>query len=256
MKAKKSLGQHFLNQPSIAEKIANSILIDPNYENVLEVGPGMGMLTQFLLQRFPQLIMVETDINMVHHLQERFPNVTGQIFHADFLAFDLDKVLPSKFTLVGNFPYNISSQILFKMLEHRQRIPHMVGMFQKEVADRIASRHGSKSYGILSVLLQTYYEVELLFNVSAQCFSPPPKVQSAVIRLVARKGLDISPDLEKSLKRVVKMAFNQRRKMMRNSLRSIWPANLDPDDPILTKRPEQLSVPDFLELTKRLVSLH
>ncbi|MCB0685476.1 MAG: ribosomal RNA small subunit methyltransferase A [Saprospiraceae bacterium] len=255
MKAKKSLGQHFLNQPSIAEKIALSVLPLSNLHRVIEIGPGMGMLTQFLLKRFPDLLMIETDSDMVHYLNQRFAGHQHNIVHADFLKVRIDELISGPIALVGNFPYNISSQILFKLLDHRVLIPQLVGMFQKEVAERIAADHGSKTYGILSVLLQTYYKVELLFNVSPQCFSPPPKVQSAVIRLVAKEEVSIDEALEKKLKQVVKLAFNQRRKMLRNSLKSIWPEQFGSDDSILTKRPEQLSVSDFLELSRRLVSL-
>lgn len=255
MKAKKSLGQHFLNQPSIAENIASSIISQPSLHRVLEVGPGKGMLTQFLLERYPDLVMIETDSDMVDILTKKFPEKKNQIIQADFLSCKLDQFFPGPFILVGNFPYNISSQILFKMLDYRKQIPQMVGMFQKEVAERIAAAHGSKTYGILSVLMQTFYKVEFLFSVSPQCFSPPPKVQSAVIRLTALPSADMDSVLEKKLRQVVKLAFNQRRKMLRNSLRSIWPTLLSPDDPVLTLRPEQLSVNDFLELSRRLISL-
>ena len=252
MKAKKSLGQHFLNQPAIAEKIAASLLPMQGDFSVVEVGPGKGMLTQFLLKKYPDLRMIETDLDMVEYLNQVFPNVKDQITHADFLTVKLDEFVTGRFFLIGNFPYNISSQILFKMLDHHEKIPQMVGMFQKEVADRIAASHGSKTYGILSVLLQTFYRVELLFNVSPQCFSPPPKVQSAVIRLTLKENVVIEPKIKKALRTVVKMSFNQRRKMLRNSLRSIWPEHIPVDDPVLTKRPEQLSVDDFLVLTRRL----
>jgi len=252
MKAKKSLGQHFLNQPAIAEKIAASLIPMTGEFSVVEVGPGKGMLTQFLLKRYPNLLMIETDSDMIEYLHQIFPAFRDQITYADFLTVNLENFINGRFFLVGNFPYNISSQILFKMLDYHEQIPQMVGMFQKEVADRIASSHGSKTYGILSVLLQTFYRVELLFNVSSQCFSPPPKVRSAVVRLTLKEGVKIEPDIEKALRRVVKMSFNQRRKMLRNSLRSIWPQCIPPDDPVLSKRPEQLSVDDFLELTRRL----
>ena len=255
MKAKKSLGQHFLIQPSIAAKIASSIIPMDHPANVVEIGPGKGMLTQFLLKRYPDLLMIETDLRMIDLLKERFSDHVPQIIHADFLKLNLAEHIPGKFYLVGNFPYNISSQILFKMLENRAVVPQMVGMFQKEVAERISANHGNKTYGILSVLLQVFYQVELLFTVSPQCFSPPPKVQSAVVRLLARENVSIDAATEKALKHVVKLAFNQRRKMLRNSLKSIWPGQLDSEDPVLNKRPEHLSVADFLELTNRLVSL-
>jgi 16S rRNA (adenine1518-N6/adenine1519-N6)-dimethyltransferase len=255
MKAKKSLGQHFLNQPSIAAKIASSIIAMDYPCKMVEIGPGKGMLTQFLLKEYPDLLMIETDVRMIDLLTERFPDQANQIIHANFLKLDLAEHISGKFCLVGNFPYNISSQILFKMLENRTVIPQMVGMFQKEVAERISANHGNKTYGILSVLLQAFYRVELLFSVSPQCFSPPPKVQSAVVRLLAKENVMIEAQTEKALKHVVKLAFNQRRKMLRNSLKSIWPDHLDPGDPVLNKRPEHLSVADFIELTNRLISL-
>lgn len=255
MKAKKSLGQHFLNQPSIAAKIASSIVpLDSPYK-VVEIGPGKGMLTQFLLKEYPDLLMIETDLKMIEVLKDRFSGHDSQIIHADFLKLNLPEHISGKFFLVGNFPYNISSQILFKMLENRTVVPQMVGMFQKEVAERISANHGNKTYGILSVLLQTFYRVELLFSVSPQCFSPPPKVQSAVVRLMAKENVLVEASTEKALKQVVKMAFNQRRKMLRNSLKSLWPGKIDSEDPVLSKRPEHLSVADFLELTNRLISL-
>ncbi|MBK8502406.1 MAG: 16S rRNA (adenine(1518)-N(6)/adenine(1519)-N(6))-dimethyltransferase RsmA [Saprospiraceae bacterium] len=255
MKAKKSLGQHFLNQPSIAAKIASSIVAMDSPCKVVEIGPGKGMLTQFLLKEYPDLLMIETDIKMIEVLRDRFSEHETQIIHADFLKLNLAEHISGKFILVGNYPYNISSQILFKMLENRTDIPQMVGMLQKEVAQRISANHGSKTYGILSVLLQAFYHVELLFTVSPQCFSPPPKVQSAVVRLLAKENVVIDALTEKALKHVVKLAFNQRRKMLRNSLKSIWPGHIEPEDPILNKRPEHLSVSDFLELTNRLISL-
>ncbi|NND34142.1 MAG: ribosomal RNA small subunit methyltransferase A [Saprospiraceae bacterium] len=254
MKAKKSLGQHFLIQPAIASRIANSLINMDGVEQVVEVGPGKGMLTQFLLELYPTLIMIETDRDMIELLSERFEHQGKQIIHANFLKIDLKSLVKKPFSLIGNFPYNISSQILFKMLDNRPLIPQMVGMFQKEVAQRVASGHGSKTYGILSVLMQTFYTVEYLFSVAPGSFSPPPKVTSAVIRLVARP-VQIEPSLEKMLRNVVKLAFGQRRKMLRNSIKSLWTGILPPDDPSLNKRPEQLSVTDFLELSRRLISL-
>jgi 16S rRNA (adenine1518-N6/adenine1519-N6)-dimethyltransferase len=255
MKAKKSLGQHFLTQPSIASRIAASILDVQEGRAIAEVGPGKGMLTQFLLERFPDLIMIETDLDMIEILRSRFPKHQAQILHADFLRVNIPSLFDRPFYLVGNFPYNISSQILFKMLDYKELIPQMVGMFQKEVADRIASRHGSKTYGILSVLLQTFYSVEILFTVPPQCFSPPPKVQSAVVRLMRKDDVYLEKPLERTLRQVVKLAFNQRRKMLRNSLKTVWPGQIPQDDPVLTLRPEQLSVDDFLQLSRRMISL-
>ena len=254
MKAKKSLGQHFLTQPAIASRIADSLLNIDDIQQVVEVGPGKGMLTQFLLKRYPSLIMIETDADMLKILQERFASNKAQMIHANFLKTDLASTVGKPFYLIGNFPYNISSQILFKMLDNRPYIPQMVGMFQKEVAQRIAARHGNKTYGILSVLMQTFYKVEYLFSVAPGSFSPPPKVNSAVIRLTA-KPIQIAQPLEKKLRTLVKLAFGQRRKMLRNSIKPLWLGILQDDDPILKKRPEQLSVSDFLELSGRLISL-
>ncbi|MCL4108695.1 UNVERIFIED_CONTAM: hypothetical protein GTU68_007013 [Idotea baltica] len=254
MKAKKSLGQHFLNQPAVARKIAESLLPIAGIPNVVEVGPGKGMLTQFLLEKYPDLVMIETDQDMVDFLDQRFAGQTSRLYKANFLKADLEKIVGSPFSLIGNFPYNISSQILFKMLDNRAMIPQMVGMFQKEVADRIGAEHGNKTYGILSVLVQAFYTVDHLFNVAPGSFSPPPKVNSSVIRLRAIEGVDLGIPLEKKLRQVVKVSFNQRRKMLRNSIRALWPEHLSQDDPILSRRPEDLSVEDFIQLSKRLIS--
>jgi len=254
MKAKKSLGQHFLNQPAIAKKIADSLLPIPGIPKVVEVGPGKGMLTQFLLEKYPDLIMIETDHDMVDFLDQRFAGQTSRLYKANFLKTDLKELVGSPFSLIGNFPYNISSQILFKMLDNREMVPQMVGMFQKEVADRIAAKHGNKTYGILSVLVQAFYKVDHLFNVAPGSFSPPPKVNSSVIRLYAIEGVDLGVPLEKKLRQVVKVSFNQRRKMLRNSIRALWPDHIPDDDPILSMRPEDLSVEDFIMLSRRLIS--
>lgn len=255
MKAKKSLGQHFLAHQAIAEKIAYALLPLDNVKRVVEVGPGKGMLTKFLLDRYPDLVMIETDIDMIQVLQETFPDHKDQMVHADFLKVNLPALMGEPFSLIGNFPYNISSQILFKMLDHRPLIPQMVGMFQREVAERVASSHGNKQYGILSVLIQTYYQVERIMHVSPGSFKPPPKVDSTVIRLTAREHVDTTEALDKRLRQLVKLAFNQRRKMLRNSIKSLWPDYLDPDDPVLQLRPEQISVAGFLALARRMISL-
>ena len=250
MKAKKSLGQHFLIQESIAERIARSILAQDQTEHILEVGAGHGMLTKYLLERPEQLSVVEIDRDVIPGLKARFKNLP--VHEGDFLKLNLTTFMPKRFHLVGNFPYNISSQILFKMLDYRQQIPQLVGMFQREVAQRIASDHGSKKYGILSVLMQAFYDVEYLFTVKPGSFSPAPKVDSAVIRLVEKKAPLVQFDQEKSFRTVVKLAFGQRRKMLRNSLK-----------PLLTPltigrfghlRPEQLSVHDFANLNAILIS--
>ena len=252
MRAKKSFGQHFLNKESIAERIADSLLLTTTYQKILEVGPGKGMLTKYLLKKEKELVVVEADRDMVGYLQQNFPELKGQIIAEDFLKVPLELFFKEKssFALIGNYPYNISSQIIFKMLEYRQQIPEMVGMFQKEVADRIVAGPGSKTYGVVSVLVKAYYDGELLFNVGKGNFTPPPKVESAVIRLVRREDHELGCSY-KTLRQVVKQAFSQRRKMLRNTMKSF---SKDPDFlnlPILTKRPEQLSLEEFDDLTKR-----
>ena len=255
MKAKKHLGQHFLTQPAVAERIANAIKMDRPDTPVLEVGPGKGMLTQFLRNRTSNLTMVETDPDMIQILESRFPEQKTSVIHANFLKFDLSKVMLDSFVLTGNFPYNISSQIIIRLLNHREQIPQMVGMFQKEVAARLVSGHGSKTYGILSVLLQVYYDVEYLFTVKPKNFDPPPKVDSAVIRAIRKPEVEHSPAFDKKLRQLVKLAFNQRRKMLRNSLKSALPEKFSRDHHFMTLRPEQLTVDDFLTLTSIVISL-
>ncbi len=243
VKPKKKLGQHFLTDQNIARKIVDSLGGD--VRNVLEIGPGMGVLTQFLLER-PELNLhvVEIDRESVEYLTLHFPHLKN-IWSEDFLKADIARKFDGDFSVIGNFPYNISTQILFKVLENRDRIPEVVGMFQKEVAERIASKHGSKSYGIMSVLLQAFYDIEYLFTVPEHVFSPPPKVKSAVIRLTRNKVSEL-PCNEVFFVKVVKAAFNLRRKMLRNSLKEIT-AHLPQG--FAEKRPEQLSVADFVELT-------
>ena len=243
VKPKKSLGQHFLTDQNIARKIVDSLGSETT--DVLEIGPGMGVLTQYLLNR-PEinLHVIEIDRDSIAYLQQNFPHLNN-IYSEDFLKSDIKLKFKGNFTVIGNFPYNISSQIFFKVLEMRNRIPEVVGMVQKEVAERIASKHGNKSYGILSVILQAFYEIEYLFTVSEHVFNPQPKVKSAVIRLKRNTTVAL-PCNEELFVEVVKAAFNQRRKMLRNSLKSIS-ENL----PVryADKRPEQLSVKDFIELT-------
>jgi 16S rRNA (adenine1518-N6/adenine1519-N6)-dimethyltransferase len=242
VKAKKSLGQHFLTDQNIARKIVDSL--GSNIPDVLEIGPGMGVLTQYLLERSElNLQVIEIDRDSVAYLHENFPQIK-HIWSEDFLKVDISAKFEGSYSIIGNFPYNISTQILFKVLENRNQIPEVVGMFQKEVAERIASKHGNKSYGIMSVLLQAFYNIEYLFTVSEQVFSPPPKVKSAVIRLVRNEVQDL-PCNEDFFVKVVKAAFNLRRKMLRNSLKEIC-TNL-PDE-YAEKRPEQLSVNDFIAL--------
>jgi 16S rRNA (adenine1518-N6/adenine1519-N6)-dimethyltransferase len=258
MHAKKSYGQHFLNRPEIAEKIGNSLnCIGETGNRVVEVGPGQGMLTQYLIANKFDLIAVEADRDMVGVLNKKYAanleNKEGsspfKVVLEDFMQYNLEKAFDNKsFCLIGNFPYNISSQIIFKMLEHKDLIPEMVGMFQKEVADRVVSKEGSKVYGVISLLVQAFYDGEVLFDVDKSCFSPPPKVQSAVIRLKRKDNLDLGCD-EKLFKTVVKAAFNQRRKMLRNTMK---PFIEDPsvlEDNFFNKRPEQLSLKEFVGLT-------
>lgn len=244
VRPKKKLGQHFLKDQNIAQKIVESLGNDVS--DVLEIGPGMGVLTQYLILK-PEinLFLVELDNESVTYLQNHFPTLTDRLFHADFLKMDIARYLPLKFSIIGNFPYNISSQIFFRVLEFRDRIPEVTGMIQKEVAERISSPHGSKAYGILSVLLQAFYSIEYLFTVHEQVFDPPPKVKSAVIRL-RRNKVETLECNEKLFTSVVKAAFHHRRKMLRNSLKEIC-ENL-PEE-FAEKRPEQLSVQDFIRLT-------
>ena len=251
VRPKKALGQHFLTDQGIAQAIVAAL---QSRGPVLEVGPGTGVLTQYLL-REPQirLKVVEIDSESVRYLLEHFPKLAPVLYEADFLKMDLSKLFPESFALIGNFPYNISSQIFFKVLEARTQIPEVVCMIQKEVAERLAAPPGSKTYGILSVLLQAWYDIEYLFTVGEGSFVPPPKVKSAVIRLTRnrRQTLDCDEDL---FKRVVKATFNQRRKTIRNSLKPIIAALPEMPDfiPYLDARPEQLSVGEFVELTQAL----
>ena len=243
---KRSLGQHFLKDKEIAGRIASS-LIGEEYMSVLEVGPGKGILTGFLLQRnFSDFRVIEIDHESIDYLHERFPDFKN-ILTGDFLSMDIDRYFNGKLAITGNFPYNISSQILFKALSYRDKVTEITGMFQKEVAERICANPGSKTYGILSVLLQAYYSAEYLFTVSENVFDPPPKVKSAVIRLLRNNVNHLDCD-EPLFFKVVKACFNQRRKMLRNSVKATFVLK-DYDMPMLTKRPEQLSVADFVQLT-------
>lgn len=249
VKAKKYLGQHFLKDMEVARRIAESLTLDGR-TSVLEIGPGMGVLTQFLLQNpLIDLTTVELDAESVAYLHQNYP--TLKVIEADFLKLDLNEIFSNKFCVIGNFPYNISSQIFFKMLENKDLIPCLSGMIQKEVAERMAAPAGSKTYGILSVLMQAYYTIEYLFTVHEHVFDPPPKVKSAVIRLTRNDVSKIDCN-EKLFKTVVKTAFNQRRKTMRNSLNPIVPKGHPMfNDPLFDKRPEQLDVAAFIDLTKR-----
>ena len=291
VRAKKALGQHFLTDQKVARNIVNA-LVTPfpskdlnevkassdarpapclskkdgkgfkveggsgeSYSPVLEVGPGMGVLTQYLLEREDiDLRLIEIDTESVEYLLTHFQGMQGRLMEGDFLQLKLEKLFPDKFAIIGNFPYNISSQIFFKVLDYKDRIPEVVGMVQKEVAERIAEKPGSKTYGILSVLLQAWYNIEYLFTVGSGCFAPPPKVESAVIRITRNSRTELGCD-ENLFKTVVKTAFGQRRKMMRNPLKPIALARgkaeiLSQD--IFSRRPEQLSVEDFVALTNLL----
>ena len=248
---KKHLGQHFLKDDNIARKIVESLL--PGTENVLEIGAGTGILTKYLIEKqFPGFYIIEIDGESVEHLNANFSELEGKIINADFLKYDLGKLFPGQFSIIGNFPYNISSQILFKVLEYRNDVTEVVGMFQKEVAERIASPPGSKKYGILSVLIKAFFDIEYLFTVNESVFHPPPKVKSAVIRLKRNKTDRLKCD-EKVFFAMVKAGFNQRRKTLRNSLKSF---NLERDDKVdllLQKRAERLTVEDFEFLAGRVI---
>jgi len=251
VKAKKNLGQHFLKDKYIAEKIVDSLQAT-NVNKVLEIGPGMGVLTQFLLKKSSyETTVVEIDRESVDYMNDHFPELKGRIISADFLHMRLDQLFDEPFAIIGNFPYNISSQIFFKVLEHRDQIPEVVGMLQKEVAERLATGPGSKAYGILSVFLQAFYTIEYLFTVNEDVFSPPPKVKSGVIRLTRNQTQHLNCD-EKLFKSIVKMAFNQRRKTMRNSLKTMITTDELKTNPIFDKRPEQMGVEEF-EMIVRLV---
>lgn len=251
VKPKKFLGQHFLTDLKVASDIADTVDACPELP-VLEVGPGMGVLTQFIIPKGREFKVVEIDFESVPYLHEHFPELGDNIIEGDFLQMDLDAVFGGRpFVLTGNYPYNISSQIFFKMVENRNLIPCCTGMIQKEVAERMAAGPGSKTYGVLSVLIQAWYDVEYLFTVHENVFNPPPKVKSAVIRLTRNSKENLGCD-EKLFRRIVKTVFTQRRKMLRNPMKQI----LGKDCPILAeeifnKRPEQLSVQDYIDLANR-----
>ncbi len=251
VRAKKNLGQHFLNDKNIAKQIVEGLQSD-KYNKVLEIGPGMGVLTQFLLQnKSYETSVVEIDRESVEYLNQHFPELKERIISFDFLKLNLHNYFDGPFAIIGNFPYNISSQIFFKVLDYHNQIPEVVGMLQKEVAERLAAPPGSKTYGILSVFLQAYYDIEYLFTVNEDVFTPPPKVKSGVIRLTRNATEHLNCD-EKLFRSVVKMAFNQRRKTMRNSLGSMIHNDELKANPIFNKRPEQLGVAEF-EMVVRLI---
>ncbi|WP_299433044.1 16S rRNA (adenine(1518)-N(6)/adenine(1519)-N(6))-dimethyltransferase RsmA [uncultured Aquimarina sp.] len=257
VRAKKHLGQHFLKDEDIARKIGDTLTLN-NYTNVIEIGPGMGVLTKYILQKDINLIAMDLDTESIEYLNTNFPlehpeirdgKGAFKVIEADFLKYDLDTLFDNEpFAITGNFPYNISSQIVFKTLEKRARIPEFTGMFQKEVALRICEKPGSKTYGILSVLTQAFYEAEYLFTVPPSVFNPPPKVDSGVLRLI-RKPIQTLPCDEKKFYKVVKTAFGQRRKTLRNSLKTFQLTDEIKAMEILSMRPEQLNVNQFIELT-------
>ena len=279
VRPKKALGQHFLTDLSVAQKIADALVVDGvggavteagavtagNTDAampVLEIGPGMGVLSQYLLEREDiDLKMIEIDRESVDYLLTHFPKASGRVIEGDFLKMNLSYFFPGTFAVIGNFPYNISSQIFFRIIDHKDSIPQVVCMIQKEVAERIAEQPGSKTYGILSVLLQAWYDIEYLFTVGEGAFNPPPKVKSAVIRLRRNSRTELGCD-EKLFKTIVKTGFNQRRKTLRNSLkpliadkasREAWTPEQNAEflsNPVFELRPERLSVEDFIALTK------
>ncbi|QBA63182.1 16S rRNA (adenine(1518)-N(6)/adenine(1519)-N(6))-dimethyltransferase RsmA [Muriicola soli] len=262
VKAKKHLGQHFLKDDEIARKISETLSLE-GYDHVLEIGPGTGVLTKYLLLRKLNLVAMDLDEDSVVYLNHSFPlehpkvlerEGSFKVMEADFLKADLRTIFGDKpFAIIGNFPYNISTQIVFRMLEYKDQIPEFSGMFQKEVAKRICEKEGNKSYGILSVLVQAFYDAEYLFTVHPQVFDPPPKVQSGVLSLKRKENWKLDCD-EKLFFRVVKTAFNQRRKTLRNSLKTFELSNNLKEDAIFDQRPEQLGVAEFISLTKKIAN--
>jgi 16S rRNA (adenine1518-N6/adenine1519-N6)-dimethyltransferase len=257
VRAKKHLGQHFLQDEIVAKKIGDTLTLN-GYKNVLEIGPGTGVLTKYILEKPIKLFAMDLDTESIEYLNTHFKfehrgiagDDTFKVIEADFLKHDLDTVFPDEpFAITGNFPYNISTQIVFKMLENKERIPEFTGMFQKEVAQRICEKEGSKAYGILSVLAQAFYDAEYLFTVPPEVFNPPPKVDSGVLRLTRKENYQDLGCSPKMLRKVVKMAFQQRRKTMRNSLKGLGLSDGFRESEILNKRPEQLSVNQFVKLT-------
>lgn len=255
VRPKKALGQHFLTDLSIAARIA-ATLDGSKGLPVLEIGPGMGVLTRFLLEEGHDVKVVEIDSESVEYLTDNFPDLKGRIIEGDFLKMDLAELMGEKlFCVIGNYPYNISSQIFFKILDYKNLIPCCSGMLQKEVAERLAAAPGSKVYGILSVLLQAWYDVEYLFTVDEHVFNPPPKVKSGVIRCTRNNVTELGCD-ERLFKTIVKTVFGQRRKTLRNSIRGLLPPGCSLDDnPVWAQRPEQLSVAQFIDLTNRVAAL-
>ncbi len=251
VKPKKNLGQHFLRNEDIARRIAESIVSGP--QNVLEIGPGMGVLTKYLIaHHYPDFKVVEIDHESVDYLEQHYPELQNRILSQDFLRLKLDELYADSLTIIGNFPYNISSQILFKVLDYKDLVNEVVGMFQKEVAERVSAEPGNRQYGILSVLLQAFYDIDYLFTVDEHQFFPPPKVKSAVIRLSRNSEKELHCP-ETLFKQVVKAAFNQRRKTLRNSLSQFAFSDEYKQNPIFSKRPEQLSVHEFEEICANII---
>lgn len=250
VRAKKHLGQHFLTDESIAQQIGETLIHFSEYKGILEVGPGMGVMTKYTRAKYPDhdFRLIELDQESVAYLGVNYPLI--KVYNEDFLKLDFTKIFDHEFAVIGNYPYNISSQIVFKVIDNRHLIPEMSGMFQKEVAERICEKPGTKAYGVISVLTQAFYDAEYLFTVPENVFNPPPKVKSGVLRLV-RKDNPIECD-HKKFKHIVKTAFNQRRKMLRKSLKPLFVQEILSEE-IFTKRPEQLSVEDFVMLTNKLV---
>jgi 16S rRNA (adenine1518-N6/adenine1519-N6)-dimethyltransferase len=253
VRAKKHLGQHFLKDENVAKRIADTLTLN-RYENVLEIGLGMGVLTKYLLEKPIKTYVCEIDTESVEYLKAHYLQLSDRILEEDFLKYNLKKTFKDEpFAIIGNFPYNISTQIVFKTLEMRDQIPEFSGMFQKEVAQRICASHGNKTYGILSVLTQAFYDAEYLFTVPPDVFNPPPKVDSGVMRLIRKENYTLPCD-EKLFFRVVKMAFQQRRKTLRNSLKTFNLSNNLKEDTIFGLRPEQLSVQGFIDLTIKIAN--
>ena len=253
VRAKKHLGQHFLKDESVAKNIADTLSYK-GYKKILEIGPGMGVLTKYLLEKPIETNVIEIDTESVAYLEENYPKLHGHIISKDFLRYNLNEVFKDEqFAIIGNFPYNISTQIVFKTLEMRNQIPEFSGMFQKEVAQRICEKKGSKIYGILSVLTQAFYDAEYLFTVDEHVFDPPPKVKSGVLRLTRKENYELPCD-EKLFFSVVKQAFGQRRKTMRNSLKSMINSDNLKEDSIFDLRPEQLSYEQFIALTQKIAA--
>ncbi|ERM84577.1 16S rRNA methyltransferase [Rhodonellum psychrophilum GCM71 = DSM 17998] len=251
VKPKKHLGQHFLIDLGIAENIAHSLTGHQGVKKVLEIGPGMGVLTDFLLEKQWELFLVDIDKESIAYLNNKYPQITERIIEADFLRKDFAPIMEGQYAIIGNFPYNISSQILFKVLENKDQVTEVVCMLQKEVAQRIASPKGNKDYGILSVFLQAFYDIEYLFSVPPEVFNPPPRVNSGVIRLTRNQTQKLDCD-EKMFFSVVKQGFGTRRKTLRNALKGMSLSEEMKADPVLDKRAEQLDVAEFVELTNKI----